>query len=255
MSTLPNGKDLYMILRVSQTASAKEIKLAYYQIAQQLHPDKHNGCLVKLESFKLVNEAYNTLSDESKRREYDFKRGFRYNANRRTAPPVDYRKVYTSRPPPHWKTTWDEEKHQEMHYGDGILKEAIRQATKTAKEQGAFEYHSPLGKGFSFSQTENDDGLNGVQYNPYSKHTPQGPPKVVFEYEEVSNLSGRTQILRRERIVQDMHQRRSERHEMREATATATDRFSYAAPAWPYAKYSTQAAGGRPKHENDCVIL
>ena len=98
-----NGKDFYKILRVERTATAKEIKLAYYKIAHILHPDKHKGCSDKMAKFKDVNEAYDVLSDESKRSAYDFRIGLRYNRNRKTPPPRDYRKVYTSRPPPHWK--------------------------------------------------------------------------------------------------------------------------------------------------------
>lgn len=255
MSSTYHGKDFYKILRVSHTASVKEIKTAYYRIALELHPDKHNGCVMKLESFKQVNEAYNILSDQSKRSEYDFKLGLRFNTGRRTAPPKDYRKVYTSRPPPHWKTTWDHVKHQEMHYGDGMQKEAIRQAKKTAEKEGAFDYHSPLGKGFTF--TDDNDQLNGVKYNPYSKRTPQGPPKIVFDYQEGSNLGGREQIFRHERIVQDLHSRRSDRrHRTEEILREEEQRYGYA-PTSPYAQYSTRAAaaGTKKNSPDDCIIL
>jgi curved DNA-binding protein CbpA len=228
---------LYRILRVSPTATLSEIKLAYYQVAQQLHPDKHNGCSTKLESFKQVNEAYSILSDHSKRQAYDFQQGhFNNNTHYRRSKtaPKDYRKVHMPRPPPHWKTVWDHAKHYEMHYGDGMQKEAMKQAMKTAEREGAFEYHSPLGKGFTFDHaantntntsgvdSNNDSLLHGALYNPYSKRTPQGPPKVVFEYTEGHNLNGhRESIVRHERIVRDMHTRRHERVQKQTATSSS----------------------------------
>ena len=201
-------KDLYRVLNVAQSATAQEIKSAYYQLAKKLHPDRHHGCKEKLSALKEVNEAYDTLSDASKRRQYDASIGLRY---RRSSPlPKDYRKVYAPRPPPDWKFTWDHVKHQEMHYGDGMMKEALRQARKEAEAEGAFEYESPLGKGFSFSH----DSVNGNMYNPFAKKSPQGPPKFVFEYEEGTNMGdGTSNVWRRERIVEDMHTRRRERHE------------------------------------------
>lgn len=200
-------KDFYRILNVAQTATPQEIKVAYYRLAKSLHPDRHQGCKQKLSEFREVAEAYDTLSDASKRRHYDASIGLGY---RRSSPlPKDYRKVYTSRPPPEWKFTWDHVKHQEMHYGDGMMKEALKQARKEAEKDGAFDYESPLGKGFSFSQ----DSINGNMYNPFSKKTPQGPPKVVFEYEEGYIGDGRQTIFKRQRIVEEMQTRRRERHQ------------------------------------------
>lgn len=246
------------MLRVSHNASAAEIKAAYYKFALQLHPDKHKGNTQKLDTFKQVNEAYDVLSDQSKRNEYDFEIGLRFNKGRRTKPPHDYRKVYTSRPPPHWKTTWDHVKHHEMHYGDGMQNEAIKHAKKTAEKEGVFDYRSPLGEGFTFSEEE----LHGVKFNPYSKR-PQGPPKVVFAYEERSNMGERDHLLRRERIVEEMHTRRRERHRTDEVLRQQEEQQRYhsntfAAPATTssYAHFSTQAAGKNNIGKSDeCIIL
>lgn len=62
------AKDYYGILGVSRTASADEIKRAYRKLAHQHHPDKSGGDEAK---FKQVNEAYQVLSNEEKRRQYD----------------------------------------------------------------------------------------------------------------------------------------------------------------------------------------
>ena len=61
-------KDFYETLGVSKTASIEEIKKAYRNLAKQYHPDVETG---NEEKFKEITEAYETLSDESKRRMYD----------------------------------------------------------------------------------------------------------------------------------------------------------------------------------------
>src|SRR3989338_3313101 len=62
------GKDYYEILGVSKDATAEGIKQAYRRLAHQHHPDKQGGDEAK---FKEVNEAYQTLKDPDKRRQYD----------------------------------------------------------------------------------------------------------------------------------------------------------------------------------------
>jgi len=62
------NKDYYKILGVEKTASADEIKKAYYKLAHEHHPDKKGGDEAK---FKEVNEAYQTLSDKDKKAQYD----------------------------------------------------------------------------------------------------------------------------------------------------------------------------------------
>ncbi|MES2315333.1 MAG: molecular chaperone DnaJ [Patescibacteria group bacterium] len=62
------NKDYYNILGVNKGASKDEIKKAFYKLAHKYHPDKKDGNESK---FKEVNEAYQVLSDESKRSKYD----------------------------------------------------------------------------------------------------------------------------------------------------------------------------------------
>jgi molecular chaperone DnaJ len=62
------SKDYYNILGVSKGASKDEIKKAFHKLAHKHHPDKNKGDDVK---FKEVNEAYQVLSDDTKRSHYD----------------------------------------------------------------------------------------------------------------------------------------------------------------------------------------
>lgn len=61
-------KDYYKILGVEKNASQEDIKKAFRKLAHQHHPDKNNGDDTK---FKEANEAYQVLSDEKKRAQYD----------------------------------------------------------------------------------------------------------------------------------------------------------------------------------------
>lgn len=62
------AQDYYDILGVSKTASKDEIKKAFHKLAHKYHPDKKDGDEKK---FKEANEAYQTLSDDQKRAQYD----------------------------------------------------------------------------------------------------------------------------------------------------------------------------------------
>jgi molecular chaperone DnaJ len=64
-------KDYYKSLGVSKDASQAEIKKAYRKLARQFHPDANKGDPASEERFKEVSEAYDVLSDETKRKEYD----------------------------------------------------------------------------------------------------------------------------------------------------------------------------------------
>lgn len=64
-------KDLYLILGVKKGDDAAAVKKQYRKLARELHPDKTKGDKRLEEKFKSVSEAYEVLSDEKKRAEYD----------------------------------------------------------------------------------------------------------------------------------------------------------------------------------------
>ena len=64
-------RDYYEILSVTRNSSGEDIKKAFRKLAIQHHPDKNPGDKKSEEKFKEINEAYETLSDEKKRKMYD----------------------------------------------------------------------------------------------------------------------------------------------------------------------------------------
>lgn len=64
-------RDYYDVLGVKREATPEEIKRAYRKLARQYHPDLHPGDKTAEANFKEVQEAYDVLSDSTKRDQYD----------------------------------------------------------------------------------------------------------------------------------------------------------------------------------------
>lgn len=65
------AKDYYEALGVEKNATPEQIKSAYRKLAKQHHPDLNEGNEKAAQKFKEINEAYQILSDEKKRAQYD----------------------------------------------------------------------------------------------------------------------------------------------------------------------------------------
>ena len=64
-------RDYYEVLGVERTTTVVELKKAYRRLAMKHHPDRNPGDKASEELFKEANEAYEVLSDTSKRAAYD----------------------------------------------------------------------------------------------------------------------------------------------------------------------------------------
>ena len=72
----------YKILGVSQHAKYREIKVAYRRLALKYHPDR-NSSPVSENSIKIINAAFEVLSDRDKRRQYNEKAIYNNKANKK----------------------------------------------------------------------------------------------------------------------------------------------------------------------------
>jgi DnaJ-class molecular chaperone len=67
---LTDSKGYYAILGVPEKASYREIKQAYRKLARKYHPDRNSSAFAE-DMIKKINAAFEVLSDESKRHQYD----------------------------------------------------------------------------------------------------------------------------------------------------------------------------------------
>lgn len=68
-ASLESSRNYYDVLGVPRDANPKQIKDAYYKLAMKHHPDKNKGILTK--QFRDIKEAYDVLSNESSRTNYN----------------------------------------------------------------------------------------------------------------------------------------------------------------------------------------
>jgi len=83
----------YQILNLPHNCSLQEIKKRYHQLVLRYHPDKNID--TSLEFFHKIQEAYEVLSDEDRRREYDIESKLhRFNPSDYIFTEEDYRKIF-----------------------------------------------------------------------------------------------------------------------------------------------------------------
>ena len=82
-------KDYYDMLGVTRSASDKEIKTAFRKLARKYHPDANKNNKSAEEKFKEINEAYEVLGDQEKRKRYDML-GNSFRAGSEFTPPPGF---------------------------------------------------------------------------------------------------------------------------------------------------------------------
>ncbi len=104
------SRDYYEILSLDSKATTDDIKKAYRELAKKYHPDINKSSTSE-ELFKLISEAYEVLSDDAKRMQYDLYRKFENEPGKEEGPvqpapeksdsPASVREVpkYRERPP------------------------------------------------------------------------------------------------------------------------------------------------------------
>ncbi|WP_428938492.1 DnaJ C-terminal domain-containing protein [Fontivita pretiosa] len=116
-------RDYYEILGVPRNATAEEIRKAHRKLVRQYHPDVNRNNPQAAERFKEIQEAYEVLSDETKRRNYDqyghpegprFEAGEPFGRGARPGPGAGAR-TYTWRSGPGGATVED----FDFDFGDG----------------------------------------------------------------------------------------------------------------------------------------
>uniref|UniRef100_A0A8C3DZ66 DnaJ homolog subfamily C member 30, mitochondrial n=1 Tax=Corvus moneduloides TaxID=1196302 RepID=A0A8C3DZ66_CORMO len=91
-------RDLYEVLGVPSTATAAQIKTAYYEQSFRYHPDRNAGSAAAAARFAAVSEAYRVLGSAALRRKYD--RGLLSAEELRDAPRPSGRPPAAASPPP-----------------------------------------------------------------------------------------------------------------------------------------------------------
>ncbi|XP_027761278.1 dnaJ homolog subfamily C member 30, mitochondrial [Empidonax traillii] len=159
-------RDLYEVLGVPRTATAAQIKTAYYEQSFRYHPDRNAGSAAAAARFAAVSEAYRVLGSAALRRKYD--RGLLSHEELRDAPRPAARPpgAAAAPPPPRAPATrtgpgplpFDFDAFYRAHYGQQLEREQLLRARREqlrlrreeAAEQGRLRALSNLSVGLLF---------------------------------------------------------------------------------------------------------
>ncbi|NWS46428.1 DJC30 protein, partial [Probosciger aterrimus] len=130
--------DLYEVLGVPATATAAQIKTAYYEQSFRYHPDRNAGSAAAAARFNAVSEAYRVLGSATLRRKYD--RGLLSTEDLRGAPQPSGRQpapsplpprapAATARPGP-FPAPFDFDAFYRAHYGEQLERERVLRARR-----------------------------------------------------------------------------------------------------------------------------
>jgi DnaJ-class molecular chaperone len=88
--------DYYEVLNLHRSASLEDIKRSFRQLALKHHPDRNRNSEDSRKKFMEVVEAYEILSDDQSRKEYDQSYKYKeFRVNPKWTPPADWQKVYS----------------------------------------------------------------------------------------------------------------------------------------------------------------
>ncbi|NXV87180.1 DJC30 protein, partial [Calonectris borealis] len=158
-------RDLYEVLGVPATATAAQIKTAYYEQSFRYHPDRNAGSAAAAARFAAVSEAYRVLGSAALRRKYD--RGLLSPDDLRGAPQPSSRPSAPTPPPPRAPAAarrgpvpppFDFDAFYRAHYGEQLEREQILRARREqlrlrreeAAAQGRFRLLSDISVGLIF---------------------------------------------------------------------------------------------------------
>ncbi|XP_068010608.1 dnaJ homolog subfamily C member 30, mitochondrial [Melanerpes formicivorus] len=141
-------RDLYEVLGVPSTATAAQIKTAYYEQSFRYHPDRNAGSAAAATRFAAISEAYRVLGSAALRRKYD--RGLLSDEDLRDAPKPSGRPAAASSPPPRAPPAasrgpvpppFNFDAFYRAHYGEQLEREQVlrarREQLRLRREQAA----------------------------------------------------------------------------------------------------------------------
>ena len=165
-------KDYYKILGVAEFESAENIKSAYRNLARKWHPDVAGNTEDVISRFKEINEAYEILSNQVKKEEYDRARRF-YSYAKGEAQSQKQQQSYTSKPHEEedkrgFYFTWEDflaKRKRETNYRNDSASQPKRgEDIHTDIEISVFEAMSGVTKTINMLQTQTCPKCRGKRF-------------------------------------------------------------------------------------------